>query len=121
VDLPALLLHRAYAVLLYLLCTLFFPEQIGEYDGFKGYYYSRRRWIFSLMALLFVADIVDTLVKGQSYFSRLGVAYDIRTAAYLLLSLIAIKVSRSWFHAAFAVFALVYEIGFILEIYRTIG
>jgi len=73
------------------------------------------------MALLFVADIVDTLVKGQSYFSRLGVAYDIRTAAYLLLSLIAIMVSRSWFHAAFAVFALVYEIGFILEIYRTIG
>jgi hypothetical protein len=39
-----------YAVLLYLLCTLFFPEQIGEYDGFKGYYYSRRQWIFALMA-----------------------------------------------------------------------
>jgi hypothetical protein len=44
-----------YAVLLYLLCTLFFPEQIGEYDGFKGYYYSRRQWIFALMAALFVA------------------------------------------------------------------
>jgi len=110
-----------YAVLLYLLCTLFFPEQIGEYDGFKGYFYSRRQWIFALMAALFVADIVDTLLKGPAYFHRLGYAYDIRTAAFLVLSLLAILIKRPWFHAAFAVFALLYEIAFILEMYRTIG
>jgi hypothetical protein len=110
-----------YAVLLYLLCTLFFPEQIGEYDGFKGYFYSRRQWIFALMAALFAADIVDTLLKGAAYFHRLGYAYDIRTAAFLVLSLLAILIKRPWFHASFAVFALLYEIAFILEMYRTIG
>ncbi|MGA7312745.1 MAG: hypothetical protein WBX22_02130 [Silvibacterium sp.] len=110
-----------YAVLLYLLCTLFFPEQIGEYDGFKGYYYSRRQWIFALMAALFVADIVDTLLKGRTYFHQLGFAYDIRTAVFLFLSLLAVWIKRPWFHAAFASFALLYEIAFILEMYRTIG
>ncbi len=61
-----------YAILLYLLCSLFFPDQIGEYDGFKGYYYSRHQWIFAVMALLFVADIADGFIKGRDYFTRLG-------------------------------------------------
>jgi hypothetical protein len=108
-----------YAFLLYLLCSLFIPDQIGEYDGFKGYYYSRRQWIFATMALLFVADIADTLIKGRDYFNRLGVAYEIRAVVYLALSLLAIKIKKPWFHAAFAIIALVYEIAFILERYRT--
>jgi hypothetical protein len=110
-----------YAVLLYLLCSLFFPHEIGDYDGFRGYFYSRRRWIFGLMALLFVVDIADTLIKGPGYIHQLGLAYQIRTCAYVLLCLIAIKVKSSWFHAGFAVFALFYEIAFILKLYRTIG
>ena len=110
-----------YAVLLYLLCTLFFPDQIGEYDGFKGYYYSRHAWIFTVMALLFVADIADGFIKGRDYFSRLGIAFAIRTATYLMLSLLAMRITKPWFHAAFAVFAVVYEVAYILERYRTMG
>jgi hypothetical protein len=45
-----------YAVLLYLLCTLFFPEQITEYDGFKGYV-GACRYIFRPMNIqLFTTD-----------------------------------------------------------------
>jgi hypothetical protein len=110
-----------YAVLLYLLCTLFFPEQIGEYDGFEGYYYSRHQWIFALMALLFVADVIDGLIKGRDYFIRLGPAYAIRTVIYILLCLLAIRVKKPWFHASFAVFAVLYEIAYILERYWTMG
>src|SRR5271165_5648653 len=39
----------------------------------------------------------------------------------VLLYLLAILIKRPWFHAAFAIFALLYEIAFILEMYRTIG
>ena len=49
-----------YAVVLYLLCVLFFPEEMADYDSFKEYFYSRRQWIFSLMTILFLADIADT-------------------------------------------------------------
>jgi hypothetical protein len=45
-----------YAVLLFLLCVLFFPEEMADYTGFKDYFYSRRQWIFALMTLLFLAD-----------------------------------------------------------------
>src|SRR5215475_1249206 len=77
-----------YATLLYLLCSLFYPDEMGEYDGYRGFFYSRRQWIFTLMALLFVADIVDTLIKGSEYRIRLGPFFELRTAAYLLLSLL---------------------------------
>ncbi len=63
----------------------------------------------------------DTIIKGHDYYYRHQLAYNSRAAAYVLLCLIAIKVRRPWFHAAFAVFALAYEIAFILEMYRTIG
>ena len=53
-----------YATLLYMLCTLLFPEEMGDYKGFDEYFYSRRSWIFSFMALLFVADVGDTLLKA---------------------------------------------------------
>jgi hypothetical protein len=46
-----------YAILLYLLCTLLFPEEMGDYQGFKDYFYSRKRWIFGFLSLLFVIDI----------------------------------------------------------------
>jgi hypothetical protein len=39
-----------YAVLLYLLCVLILPEQIGEYhDGFREYFYARGQWFFAAL------------------------------------------------------------------------
>jgi hypothetical protein len=84
-----------YAVMLYLLCTMLIPDQIDEYQGFKGYFYARRQWIFGLMALLFVTDIADTVLKGRDYYHRLGVAYDVRTGVFLVLSLLAIKIKTT--------------------------
>jgi hypothetical protein len=109
-----------YATLLFLLCSLFFPDEMGEYDGYRGYFYSRRQWIFTLMTILFVADIIDTLIKGSEYRAHLGVFYDIRTGAYILLSVLAIKIRSPRFHAAFAVFALAVEALNILKLYLTI-
>jgi hypothetical protein len=110
-----------YAVVLFLLCVLLFPEQMADYDGFKTYFYSRRQWIFSLMTILFVADIVDTFIKGSAFSHSLGLFYYIRTAMYILLSAAAIKIKEERFHAGFTIFATVSEIALILKYYMTIG
>ena len=109
-----------YATLLYLLCTLFFPDVMDDYNSYREYFYSRQQWIFTFMAMLFVADIVDTFIKGSEYRARLGLTYDIRTAVYILLSLMAIKIKSPRFHAAFAIFAVVAEALNILKLYLTI-
>jgi len=110
-----------YAVLLFLLCVLLFPEEMADYDGFKAYFYSRRRWIFSLMTILFVADFADTLIKGSAYLQSLGPIYYIRAALYILLSAVAIKIANERFHATFAIFATAYEILLIFKDYMTVG
>jgi hypothetical protein len=118
---PLYLFISVYAVLLFLLCVLFFPEEMGDYDGFKAYFYSRRRWIFSFMTVLFVADFVDTLIKGTAYLQVLGPFYYARVILYLALSIAAIKISNERFHAAFAIFATSYEVLLILKYYMTMG
>lgn len=109
-----------YATLLYLLSTLLFPDVMDDYNSYREYFYSRRQWIFVFMAILFVADIVDTLIKGSDYQARLGFTYDVRTAVYILLSLLAIKIKNPRFHATFAVFAVIAEALYILKLYLTI-
>lgn len=110
-----------YAILLYLLCTLLFPDDMSDYEGFEGYFYSRKGWIFGFLALLFLVDVGDTLLKGLPYFRALGPVYYFRTLALLALSLVAIKVKNRRFQAAFAVFALLCEFAFIVTAHLTVG
>lgn len=110
-----------YTTLMYLLCTLLFPEEMADYKGFQDYFYSRKRWIFSLMALLFLVDVGDTLLKGLPYFEALGPVYYLRTFSCLLLSLLAIKLDNRQFHSFFVVFALLCELIFILTAHLTMG
>ncbi len=118
---PVYFFIAVYATLVYLLCTVLVPDDLQGYGGFQDYFYSRKAWFFALLAVLFVADTVDTMIKGRAYLHSLGWAYDIRTAAYFVLSLVAIKIRNTRFHAAFATFAVVYEVLYIWKLYLTIG
>lgn len=106
---------------MYMLCTLLFPDEMADYKDFREYFYSRKGWIFSFMALLFLADVGDTLLRGLPYFEALGPVYYFRTLSCLILSLVAIKVNNKYFQAAFAVFALLCEVTFILTAHLTMG
>jgi hypothetical protein len=117
---PVYFFIALYATLLFLLCSLFFPDEMEEYGGFRNYFCSRRRWIFTLMTLLFLADIIDTFIKGSEYRQHLGLFYDFRTGAYILLSLLAIRISKPRFHMMFAVFAVALEAINILKLYFVI-
>lgn len=91
-----------------------------DYDDFRSYFYSRHRWIFSLMTILFIADFADTLLKGNAYLHTLGPAYYLRTAVFIVFSAVAIKVRDERFHAGFAILATTAEILLILKDYMTV-
>ena len=99
-----------YGVIVYFLCALLSPDDLSHYEGYKEYFFSRRKWFFGAMAVMFVADLYDTYMKGLEHFHALGLTYHLRTGFVLLLSLLAIKVRNERFHAAFAVFTLLSEI-----------
>jgi hypothetical protein len=110
----------AYAVLLYFLCALLFPDDIEEYGGYEEYFVSRRKWFFGLLALTFVFDLVDTLLKGTAHFERYGVEYLVRTPIQIALCAAAMIIANRRFHVAFVAASLLYEGSWILRLFRTL-
>lgn len=106
-----------YGVAVYLLCALLFPGDLGQYEGLKDYFYSRRKWFFGVMAVMFLLDLFDTYMKGITHFKALGLEYEVRIAVYFICSLIATIVKNERYHASFAVIATLYEIVFYLHQY----
>ncbi|WP_448951438.1 hypothetical protein [Labrys neptuniae] len=110
-----------YASLFFFMCTMLFPDTMYEYKGFEDYFMSRRRWFFGLLILTFLLDIGDTFIKGRDYTAALGPEYWVRFAAYVSVSAIAMVVSNQRFQLAFAIVALVGEIGWTLSLYDTLN
>ena len=110
-----------YAVTLFLLCALLFPDSMEGYAGYEDYFYARRGWFFGLLAATYLFDVIDTLIKGEAHFARFGVEYLIRTPVFVLLCLIAIRTTDRRFHRAFIAFTLIYQISWILRLFSSIG
>jgi hypothetical protein len=73
------------------------------------------------MTILFLADLLDTFIKGSEFWHAIGPFYYVRTGLYVLLSAAAIKIKDERFHAGFAIFATGSEIVLILKSYMTLG
>ena len=110
-----------YVVLIFLLCTLLFPDDLDEYTGYRDYFLSRRVWFFGLLALSFLLDFGDTLIKGSAYLHSLSAEYPVRNAAYVVLCLVAMRVRSERFHAAFVVAAIAYECLWIYRLYDRVS
>ena len=102
----------AYAFLIYLWCALLFPRDLEGYDGFKGYFYSRRGWFFGLGIGAQMLDVADTLLKGMDHFRSLGPTYPILIVTFSLLMLIAMRTRNQLYHAMFAIFSVVYLLAY---------
>jgi hypothetical protein len=111
----------AYAVLIYLLCALLFPRDLAGYDGFKDYYYSRRAWFFGLLLIAQAVDLADTLLKGMDHFRSLGPFYPVAMAIVSVLLLIAMRTRSERYHAAFAIFTVVYLVAYPWLAFYTLG
>src|SRR3954464_4562138 len=88
----------AYAVVLYLWCALLFPRDLVGYDGFKEYFYSRRRWFFGIGLAGQGIDVADTLLKGTAHFRALGPSYVVAIASLTVLFLIAMRTRSERYH-----------------------
>ena len=110
----------AEAAMLFLLCSVIFPTEISEYDGYSDYFLSRRTWFFGLLTISLLMDVADTWLKGAQHFASLGPEYPLRIALMVALCLTACFVRNVRFHAIYAVSALVYFVSYIARHYSNI-
>ncbi len=110
-----------YAISLFLLCALLFPDSMQDYRSYEDYFYSRRGWFFGLLAATYLLDVIDTLLKGAAHFAHFGHEYLFRTPVFVALCVVAILVRNRYFHLFFIVATLIYQVSFILRLFDTIA
>ncbi|WP_315822754.1 hypothetical protein [Paraflavitalea speifideaquila] len=109
-----------YIVVFYITCSLLFPDDMKEYDGYKEYYYSRKNWLFSFLGISFLFDIGDTLLKGADYYQSLGTEYLVRISIHVLLCVVAIRSRNEKVHAALVIFFLLYNLFWFIRKYQVL-
>ncbi len=110
-----------YAISLFFLSLLIFPEKIVEYDDYRDYFYRRRGWIFGVLTAIFIADIADTYLKGLDYHNRIGLLYDVRAYSLIVLCIVATRVTNKIYHASLVCYAIIGEAALIACRYQRIG
>ncbi len=108
-----------YAITLFLLAALLFPDNIADYDGWEDFFLKRRHWFFAVFGLTFLLDIGDTLIKGEPYFDTLGVDYLIQVPIGLALCAIAIWTTDRRYHLGLVLVHLVYQLWWISILFYT--
>ncbi len=110
----------AFTTVLFLMCALLFPGEIDEYTGYEDFFIARRRWFFGLLAVTFIFDFVDTVLKGWDHLASFGVEYKIRLAVYLVCCAWAMATPNRRFHQLFVVASLIYQVAYILRVFDTL-
>ena len=109
-----------YAVALFLLAALLFPDNISEYDGYEDFFLKRRHWFFGLFAATFIFDIIDTLIKGQTHWLEFGWEYYIQVPVGLVLSAIAIWTATRRYHLGLVTLHLMFQTAWIIRLFNTV-
>lgn len=108
-----------YAVTLFLMAALLFPDKIDDYDGYEDFFLKRRNWFFAIFGLTFLLDIVDTLIKGEPYFDTLGLEYLVQVPIGLALAGIAIWTTNRKYHLGLVIAHLLYQAWWITILFHT--
>jgi hypothetical protein len=110
-----------FCCLFFFLCVVLFPTSVEDYGGYEEYFISRRRWFFGLLAVTYAVDLIDTVLKGHTYFHSLGWEYPIRNVVYILLCIAAAITANRRFQTAFVTIGLIYQISWIFRLYDVLG
>ena len=89
----------SFAVVLYLICAVLMPNELGSYHSWRAYYFSRRRWLFGLLLLFSLMDVADSAFKGPAHLASLGWPYFTVVATRSVLLLGAMKTRNAKYHA----------------------
>lgn len=110
-----------YAFILFLASAMLFPTSLEGYESYEAYFYSRKGWIFGLIGLSYLMDLIDTLVKGREYFISLGMEYVVVTLLQFALFIVAMFTNNRRFHAVFAICMLGYQISWAIRYFETVS
>ena len=92
-----------FAVLLYVICAILVPSTLGNYADYRAYYFARRRWLFGLLFLFSILDLVDSATKGWEHSKSLGWPYYASVAVRSALMLVAFKSRNEKVHGAIVI------------------
>jgi len=107
-----------YAVNIFLLCALLFPDDLRGYDGYKGYFYSRRRWFFGLQTLSYLVDYFDSWLKGPEHMAELGTEYLVMSPLQVILLVAAMATDDERYHQFLAVALLAYQLSWAFRLFE---
>ena len=106
-----------YAILFYASAYLLFPNALDDYSGFKDYYYSRKKWFFSTLALTYLLDLIDSNLKGTDYLHALGTEYYVSISLHFLLCIAVMQTKKQWVHMLLAIGFIAYQVSWIFRVY----
>lgn len=110
-----------YAILLFLLCTLLFPDTLHDYASYEEFFISRRKWFFGIFATTILFDVIDSFIKGAAHYAEFSAEYHYRVPIYLVLCAIAIWTPNRQYHQLFVVGSLIYEVSWILRLFNSLS
>lgn len=107
-----------YILLYYIMSAILYPADLKDYSGYKDYFYSRKNWFFGVLGIVFLADLVDTFIKGETYLVNVQTEYYYRCGIHVLLCIAAMFTKNVKFHTALVILFLIYELSFILRFFN---
>ncbi len=110
-----------YAFLMFVVSALLFPDDLEGYGDFHTYFHARRAWFFALMAVTFVVDLGDSLLKGLDYFMNLGMEYFVVGTLQIVLAVAAIFVRSERYHQVLVVTFLVYQVSWAVRMFEVVA
>jgi len=106
-----------YSALFYASAYVLSPHTLDDYEGSKDYYYSRKKWFFSILAIIYLMDLVDTELKGIEYLEHLGAEYYCSLVVHIILCLVAIRTKKEWIQVLLAALFIAYQLSWIDRVY----
>lgn len=107
-----------YAITLFLLAAMLFPDKMDDYEGYGDFFYKRRKWFFGLLGLTFLLDMVDALIKGAPYFDTIGIEYLFQVPMGLVICAIAIRSANPRFHLGLVLVHMTYQALWIAALFN---
>lgn len=106
-----------YVITYFTLAALLFPDDLRDYKDYRSYFFSRKKWFFGILALLFVFDSVDTYIKGPSYHLEMIKIYPIREFVHIIACLIAAWSNNKWIQLFIVSGFIIFQLFWIFHYY----
>ena len=107
-----------YAVLLYLLCVILFPNEAPD---FFQHHFTSRKWFFGVWICVMLIDVVDTRLKGSDYLASLGLEYWLYISLHIVSFTAMLRSTSERLHATVSIIVFVYQLVWAFRHYETVS